>query len=91
MMVTGDIFEVLGFSDIEVPEDMRPSYTTLAGTMIMRSAPGVFEVGGKRIETDFLTTFAGPSRMLVGFQVLKQLNLALLRDRACFLEIARRS
>lgn len=87
-MVTNDIFELLRLSDIEVPEDMRPSYTTLAGTLTMRSAPAVLEVAGKRIETDVLTTFAAPSRMLVGFLVLKQLNLALLENRACFLERA---
>ena len=91
MMVTNDIFELLRLSDIEVPEDMRPSYMTLAGALTMRSAPGVLEIAGKRIETDILTTFAAPSRMLLGFQVLKQLNLALLRNRTCFLEVAQRS
>jgi len=85
MMVTSDIFELLRLSDIEVPEDMRPSYMTLAGAATMRSAPAVLEIAGKQIETDVLTTSAGPSRMLVGFQVLRQLNLALLRNRACFL------
>jgi len=88
MMVTNDIFELLRFSDIEVPEDLRPAYQTLGGTVTMRSAPAVLEVAGKLIETDILTTFAAPSRMLVGFQILKQLNLALLTNRACFLEVA---
>jgi len=86
MMVTSDIFELLHLSDIEVPEDMRPSYITLGGTLSMRSAPAILEVAGRQIETDVLTAFAGPSRMLVGFQVLRHLNIALLRDRACFLE-----
>lgn len=90
-MVTNDIFELLRLSDIEVPEDMRPSYTTLAGTLTMRSAPALLEVAGKQIETDILTTFAGPSRMLVGFQVLKRLNLALLENRACVLDVPRKS
>ena len=90
-MVTNDIFDLLRLSDIEVPEDMRPTYMTLAGTITMRSAPAVLEIAAKRIETDILTTVAAPSRMLVGFKVLKELNLALLRNRACFLEVARRS
>lgn len=83
-MLTNEIFELLGLSDIEVPEDMRPSYTTLGGILTMRSAPAVLELAGKRVETDILTTFAAPSRMLVGFQVIKHLNLALLENRACF-------
>jgi clan AA aspartic protease len=91
MMVTNDIFELLRLSDIEVPEDMRPSYMTLAGALTMRSAPAVLDIAGKRIETDILTTFVGPSRMLVGYQVLRQLNLALLRNRACFLGDVRRN
>lgn len=90
VMVTSDVFELLRLSDIEVPEDLRPSYTTLAGPMTMRSAPAILEVAGSRIETDILTPVIAPSRMILGFQVLKQLNLALLRDRACFLKVARR-
>jgi clan AA aspartic protease len=86
MMVTNDIFELLRLSDIEVPEDIRPSYMTMAGNLTMRSAPAVLEIAGKQMETDVLTAFAGPSRMLVGFQVLRQLNIALLRNRACFME-----
>jgi predicted aspartyl protease len=86
-MVTNDIFELLRLSDIEVPDDMRPSYATLAGTLTMRSAPALLEVAGKQIETDILTTLSGPSRMLVGFQVLKRLNLALLENRACVLDV----
>ena len=57
---------------------MRPSYMTLAGALTMRSAPAVLEIAGKQIETDVLTTFGGPTRMLLGFQVLRQLNIALL-------------
>lgn len=91
MMVTNDIFELLRLSDIEVPEDTRPSYMTLAGALTMRSAPAVLEIADKQIETDILTTFAAPSRMLVGFQVIRQLNVALLRNRACFLAAVRRS
>jgi len=90
-MVTSDIFELLRLSDIEVPEDMRPSYMTLAGALTMRSAPAVLEIAGRQIETDILTSCAGPSRMLVGFQVLRQLNIALLGNRACFLESGRRN
>lgn len=88
IMVSNDIFELLRLSDIEVPEDLRPSYTTLAGPLTMRSAPALLEVDGNRIETDILTPLAAPSRILVGFQVLRQLNLALLRNRACFLRVA---
>jgi clan AA aspartic protease len=91
MMVTNDIFELLRLSDFEVPEDIRPSYMTLAGTLTMRSAPVVLEIAGKQMETDVLTTFAGPSRMLVGFQVLRQLNIALLGNRACFMEAVPRN
>lgn len=91
IMVSTDIFELLHLSDIEVPDDIRPSYMTLAGEIIMRSAPAVLEIAGKKIETDILTTLAAPSRMLVGFQILKQLNLALLRNRACFLEAVRKN
>lgn len=40
-MVTGDIFEFLRFSDIEVPDDIRPTYGTLAGELTMRSAPAL--------------------------------------------------
>ena len=87
IMVTGDVFELLRFSDIEVPEDMRPSYITLAGTVTMRSAPAVLEIAGKEIETDILTALGGSSRMLVGFQVLRQLNVGLLGNRACFLQV----
>ena len=87
IMVTGDVFELLRLSDIEIPEDMRPSYMTLAGTATMRSAPAVLEIAGKGIETDILTPLAGPSRMLVGFQVLRQLTIALLGNRACFLQV----
>ncbi len=90
-MVTNDIFELLRLSDIEVPEDMRPSYMTLAGALTMRSAPAVLEIAGKQIETDVLTTFGGPTRMLLGFQVLRQLNIALLGNHACFLEAVRRT
>jgi len=90
MMVTNDIFELLCLSDIEVPDDMRPSYKTLAGAVTMRSAPAVLEVDGRQIETDIFTAFTGPTRMLVGFQVLRQLNMGLLRNRVCFLEIARK-
>lgn len=88
IMVTSDIFELLRFSDTEVPDDMRSSYVALAGAVSVRSAPAVLEIGGKEIETDILTPLVGPSRMLVGFQLLRRLNLALLRNRACFLAIS---
>lgn len=77
--------------DVEVPEDLRPTYTTLAGPLTMRSAPPVLEVAANKIYTDILTPFITPSRMLLGFQVLKQFDLALLRDRAFFLNVERKS
>jgi clan AA aspartic protease len=87
VMVTADIFELLGLSDFEVPEDLRPSYSTLAGPVEMRSAPALLELGGQEMETDVLTPYNAPSRMLLGFEVLRQLDLALIRDRICFLKI----
>ena len=86
-LVTGDIFEFLRLADIEVPEDIRPTYSTLAGPLPMRAAPAILEVDGKQLETEVLTPLTGPSRMLIGFQVLKDLNLALLGKKACFLSI----
>lgn len=86
-MVTGDIFEFLRFSDIEVPDDIRPTYGTLAGELTMRSAPALLEVQGKQLETDILTPLIGPSRMLVGFQIIRELNLALLGNKTCLVRL----
>jgi len=86
-LVTADVFEFLRLSEIEVPEDMRPSYGTMAGEIIMRSAPGIVEVDGKQIETDILTPLVGLGRILVGFQVLKELDIALMGRKACFVAL----
>ena len=91
VMVTNDVFDMLGLSDIEAPEDLRPTYSTMKGPLTMRSAPALLHLGGRTIETDILTPYVAPSRMLIGFKVLRQLDLALIRDRACFLKIPRRS
>lgn len=87
VLVTADVFEFLRLSEIEVPEDMRPSYGTMAGEIIMRSAPGIVEVDGKQIETDILTPLVGLGRILVGFQVLKELDIALMGRKACFVAL----
>jgi predicted aspartyl protease len=87
VLVTADVFEFLRLSEIEVPEDMRPSYGTMAGVVIMRSAPGILEVDGKQIETDILTPLVGLGRILVGFQVLKELDIALMGRKACFVAL----
>ena len=89
VMVTGDIFELLHFSNIEVPEDLRPSYATLAGPIVMRSAPAEVEIGRRKVETDILTPLTGAGRMLVGFQVIRQFDIALLRDRACLIKVVK--
>jgi len=85
LMVTNDVFELLRLPDIEVPDDLRPTYATLAGPLTMRSAPALLEIAGRRIEIDVLTPRNAASRLLVGFQILRRLDLALLRDRTCFL------
>lgn len=85
LMVTGDIFEFLQLRNIEVPDDIRPTYGTMGGPLTLRSAPAVLEVDRKQLETDILTPITGSGRMLVGYQVLKQLNLALLEKKACFI------
>ena len=90
VLVTNDIFELLHLPNIEVPEDLRPTYTTLTGPLPMRSAPALIQVADRELETDILTPINSPSRVLIGFQVLKQLDLALLKDRACFLEVAKK-
>lgn len=50
----------------------------------MRSAPAILEVAGKQIGTDILIPLSALSRMLVGFQAHRQLNVALLGNHACF-------
>ena len=84
VVVTGDVFEFLRLPDIEVPEDIQPAYRTLAGALTMRSAMGVLEAGGKQLETDILTPLQGPGKLLIGCQVLKELELALLGKKTCF-------
>lgn len=84
IIVTGDVFEFLRLPDIEIPEDIRPVYRTLAGALTMRSAAAILEVDGKQLETDILTPLQGPGRLLVGCRVLKGLELALLRGKTCF-------
>jgi predicted aspartyl protease len=85
IIVPEDVFEFLKLTDIEVPEDARPTYSTLTGPLTMRSAPGVFEANGKRLYTDILAPLAGRGRLLVGFRILNEFTLALLGDRACFI------
>ncbi len=84
IIVTRDIFESLRLPEVEVPDDRRPNYATLGGGMTMRSAPAILEVDGKQFETDIFTPLMGLSRLLIGFQILKQLNVALLGKKACF-------
>ena len=84
VLVTRDVFQFLRLPDIEVPEDIRPSYRTLTGALPMRSAPGIIDVHGKQIDTDILTPLFGPDRLLVGCQILRSLNLALLGKNTCF-------
>jgi len=84
ILVTGDIFEFLRLPDIEIPEDIRPVYWTLAGGLTMRSAAAVLEVDGRQLETDVLTPLQGPGRLLIGSRVLKEIEIALLRKKACF-------
>jgi len=88
-LVTSDVFEFLRLEEMEVPDDMRPTYATLAGPLTMRSAPAMLEVKGKKLETDILTPLLGPSRMLLGFRMLRELNLALLGKRTCFVSMIR--
>ena len=84
IVVTGDIFEFLRLPDIEIPEDIRPVYWTLAGALTMRSAAAILEVDGKQLETDILTPLQGPARLLIGSRVLKEIEIALLRKKTCF-------
>lgn len=84
ILVTGDVFEFLGLSDIEVPDEMRPNYRTFTGPLTMRSATAIVEINGRQLDTDILTPLVGPSRIMIGFQVLRRLELALLREKACF-------
>lgn len=83
-LVTSDVFEFLRLPDIEVPEDIRPSYRTLAGTFTMRSAPAILEVDGKQLETDVLVPLLRPGKLLLGCQILRELKLALLEKKTCF-------
>jgi len=83
-LVTSDVFEFLRLPDIEVPEDIRPSYRTLAGALTMRSAPAILEVNGKQLETDIFAPLLGPGRLLIGCQVLREVELALLGKKTCF-------
>lgn len=87
VVVTGDVFEFLRLPDIEVPEDIQPAYRTLAGALTMRSAMGILEAGGKQLETDILTPLQGLGKLLIGCQVLKELELALLGKKTCFVSI----
>ena len=87
IVVTGDVFEFLRLPDIEVPEDIRPTYRTLAGAMTMRSAMAIVEADRKQVETDILTPLQGPGKLLIGCQVLKELELALLGKKTCFVSI----
>jgi clan AA aspartic protease len=84
VLVTGDVFEFLRLPDIEVPEDLRPSYRTFAGALTMRSAPAIIEINGSQLETDIFTPMLVPGKMLIGCQVLRDLNLALLGKKTCF-------
>ncbi len=83
-LVTSDVFEFLRLPDIELPEDIQPSYRTIAGAFTMRSAPAILEVDGKQLETDVLSPLLGPGKLLIGCQVLRKLKLALLEKKACF-------
>jgi hypothetical protein len=82
--VTSDLFEFLRLPDIEVPDDIRPSYRTLAGASTMRSAPAILEVDGKQLETDVFTPLLELGKLLIGCQVLRELELALLGRTTCF-------
>ena len=75
------VFEFLRLADIEVPEDIRPDYATLAGTLIMRSAPALLEVRGKSLSVNVLTPLHRPGKSLVGFEVLKEFDVALLKEK----------
>jgi predicted aspartyl protease len=84
VLVTNDVFEFLRLSDIEVPDEIRPTYRTLAGAFTLRSAPAILEVNGKQFETDILAPLLGPSKLLIGCKILRELNLALLGRKTCF-------
>ena len=86
VMVTAEVLERLKLTNIEVPEDARPVYSTMTGPIAMRSAPAILSINGKEIETDILTPLYGLGRFLIGFEILRKLNLALLRSKACFIE-----
>lgn len=85
VLVTGDVFEFLRLPDIEVPDDIRPFYRSLAGSFTMRSAPAIIEVNRKQFEADIFTPLLGPGKLLIGCQVLRELSLALLGKKTCFL------
>jgi predicted aspartyl protease len=87
VLVTTDVFEFLRLSDIEVPDEIRPTYRTLAGAFTMRSAPAMLEVNGKRLETDILAPLLGPSKLLIGCRIIRELNLALLGKKTCFVSL----
>lgn len=86
VLVTGDVFEFLRLPDIEAPEDLRPSYRTLAGPLTMRSAPAIIEINGSRLETDIFTPMLMRGQLLIGCQVLRDLKLAILGKKTCFVD-----
>ncbi len=68
----------------ELPRDYWRTYSTLAGSVLMRVARAIAVIGGTRLEIYVETPYFGRGRRLLGREVLNKLTLVLDGpDRRC--------
>jgi hypothetical protein len=65
-------------SELELPQEYFPSYSTLVGTIVMRRAKVRLRVFEKLLESFIETPVVGLGKLLVGRRVLNSLSLAIL-------------
>lgn len=65
-------------SELELPQEYFPTYSTLAGSILMRRAKVRMRIFGKLLDSFIETPVAGVGKLLVGRRILNSLSLAIL-------------
>jgi len=76
LLTPADIYAKL--SELELPAEYFPTYSTLAGSIVMRRAKVRIWVFRRVLESFIETPMAGLGKLLVGRRILNSLQVALL-------------
>ena len=75
-------------SELELPKELFPVYSTLIGKVIMRRSIALIKVYGLEFEGYIETPMYGGGKFLAGRKLLRKLDIALLgrKLKTCYLE-----